>query len=105
MVADKVTLRSRRAGASGAVEWESTGDGTYFLRDCDKPDRGTSVTLHLKADLISKMQTRLAANPEDPSLTDAAKVLYGVALLSERSQLTDPASFNRAATQILCQAL
>ncbi len=49
MVADKVTLRTRKAGESAGVEWESTGDGTYSLRECDKPDRGTSITLLLKA--------------------------------------------------------
>jgi molecular chaperone HtpG len=56
-------------------------------------------------DLISKMRSRVAANAEDPCLANAAKVLHGVAVLSEGSQLTDAAPFNRAATQILCQAL
>ena len=49
MVADWVTLRTRRAGGSDAVEWESTGEGTYLLRECDKASRGTSIILHLKS--------------------------------------------------------
>jgi molecular chaperone HtpG len=49
MVADRVTLRTRRAGASEAIEWESTGEGTYFLRECEKADRGTSIILYLKS--------------------------------------------------------
>ena len=48
MVADKVTLVTRRAGAAAATLWESTGDGTYTLREAERASRGTSVTLHLK---------------------------------------------------------
>jgi molecular chaperone HtpG len=49
MVADRVTLRTRYAGGSEAIEWESTGEGTYFIRECEKSERGTSITLHLKS--------------------------------------------------------
>ena len=63
------------------------------------------LELNPNHDLIAKMRSRLAANPEDPCLPNAAKVLHGVALLSEGSPLTDAVPFNRAATQILCQAL
>jgi molecular chaperone HtpG len=48
MVADKVSLLTRRAGESQATLWESTGDGTYTVSDADKFSRGTSITLHLK---------------------------------------------------------
>lgn len=48
MVADKVTLVSRRAGREDAVKWESTGDGTYTLEDAKREETGTTVTLHLK---------------------------------------------------------
>ena len=48
MVADKVSLLSRRAGESKATLWESTGDGTYTVTEADKFSRGTSITLHLK---------------------------------------------------------
>ena len=48
MVADRVTLLTRRAGEQHATRWESTGDGQYTISDADKPSRGTSITLHLK---------------------------------------------------------
>jgi molecular chaperone HtpG len=48
MVADKVTLVTRRAGESKATVWESTGDGAYTLADGERDTPGTTVTLHLK---------------------------------------------------------
>lgn len=48
MVADRVTLLTRRAGEERATRWESTGDGQYTISDGEKPARGTSITLHLK---------------------------------------------------------
>src|SRR5688572_22408370 len=48
MVADRVTLLTRRAGEQRATRWESTGDGQYTISDADKPTRGTAITLHLK---------------------------------------------------------
>lgn len=48
MVADKVSLVTRRAGEAKATLWESTGDGTYTISETDKFSRGTSITLHLK---------------------------------------------------------
>jgi molecular chaperone HtpG len=48
MVADRVTLITRRAGEEKATEWESSGDGNYTVREGNKFTRGTSITLHLK---------------------------------------------------------
>jgi len=52
VVADRVTVRSRRADlpASEGVQWESDGKGEYSLAQADVPERGTAVILHLKAD-------------------------------------------------------
>jgi molecular chaperone HtpG len=52
IVADKVTLLSRRAGLSEehGVRWESTGEGEYSIENVDKPGRGTEVILHLRED-------------------------------------------------------
>jgi molecular chaperone HtpG len=52
IVADKVTLTSRRAGltAEHGVRWESTGKGDYTLETVARPERGTEVVLHLKKD-------------------------------------------------------
>jgi molecular chaperone HtpG len=48
MVADRVTLVTRRAGEEAATHWESAGDGTYTLRDTERDGHGTTITLHLK---------------------------------------------------------
>ncbi|MCZ4560904.1 molecular chaperone HtpG [Rhodococcus sp. IEGM 1401] len=48
MVAEKVTLLTRKAGESTATQWESTGEGTYEITDVDDAPQGSSVTLALK---------------------------------------------------------
>ena len=50
IVADKVTLTTRRAGAAAneAVQWVSSGEGDYTLEVVDKDSRGTEVVLHLR---------------------------------------------------------
>ncbi len=50
IVADKVTVRTRAAGASAdeGVFWESEGAGEYTVADITKADRGTEITLHLR---------------------------------------------------------
>ncbi|GAA3584618.1 molecular chaperone HtpG [Amycolatopsis ultiminotia] len=48
MVADKVTLVSRRAGTDEGVRWESSGEGTYTIEPVADAPQGTAVTLHLK---------------------------------------------------------
>jgi len=48
MVADKVSLLTRRAGETTATLWESTGDGAYHLAETERSGRGTTITLHLK---------------------------------------------------------
>lgn len=50
MVADKVTVLTRRAGETHAHEWESDGAGDYVIRPAEKAGRGTEVVLHLKDD-------------------------------------------------------
>ena len=52
IVADKVTVRTRAAGARAeeGVFWESAGEGEYTLADIEKADRGTEITLHLRED-------------------------------------------------------
>lgn len=50
IVADKVTLITRKAGTSEVTRWESEGTGEFSLETADKPGRGTDVILHLKAE-------------------------------------------------------
>ncbi|GHG21702.1 molecular chaperone HtpG [Streptomyces albogriseolus] len=48
MVADEVTLVTRRAGERQGTRWSSRGEGTYTLERVDDAPQGTSVVLHLK---------------------------------------------------------
>jgi len=50
IVADRVSLVTRRAGAAAgeAIRWESDGDGDYSIETVEKDARGTAVTLHLR---------------------------------------------------------
>ena len=50
MVSDKVTVESRAFGSDTAWKWESEGVDGYEITPCDKADRGTVITLHLKPD-------------------------------------------------------
>ncbi|MCC8996768.1 MAG: molecular chaperone HtpG [Nitrosomonas sp.] len=63
IVADKVTLNTRRAGLSAdqGVQWESTGEGDYTLEAIEKTTRGTEIVLHLRKDeydFLSGMRLR-----------------------------------------------
>lgn len=63
IVADRVSVRTRRAGhpANRGVKWESDGGGEFSVTDIDRPQRGTAVTLHLREgqdDLLSGAELR-----------------------------------------------
>jgi len=48
MVAERVTLLTRRAGEHEATLWESSGDGTYTLTAAERAEPGTTITIYLK---------------------------------------------------------
>ena len=50
MVADKVTVVSRKFGSDEAWKWESTGADGYTLTPCEKESAGTEIVLYLKPD-------------------------------------------------------
>ena len=52
IVADQVTVRTRRAGeqAGQGVEWVSDGGGEFSIAMIERPQRGTEITLHLRED-------------------------------------------------------
>lgn len=63
IVADKVTLISRRAGLTmeHGVRWESSGEGDYTLETVEKESRGTQIVLHLREgedELLNGMRLR-----------------------------------------------
>lgn len=52
IVADKVTVTTRRAGlpSGEGVRWQSSGEGDYTIESFERPRRGTEVILHLRKD-------------------------------------------------------
>jgi molecular chaperone HtpG len=103
IVADKVTLITRRAGlgAEHGVRWESAGEGDYTIETVEKADRGTEVVLHLRPDeddflqswrlrsIIGKFSDHLAIPVEmpkehygegEPAATEWEQVNTGTAL-------------------------
>jgi molecular chaperone HtpG len=106
MVADKVTVTTRRADepADAAVIWESKGDGEYTLEHTTKATQGTDIVLHLKKDedellsdwrlrsIIVKYSDHIAFPVEMPS--EASKEFEAVnkatALwMRQKSEITD----------------
>lgn len=52
MVADRAELVTRAAGQSKATRWVSKGEGSYTLEDAERESRGTTVTLHIRKELV-----------------------------------------------------
>ena len=52
IVADQVTVETRKADAAEGVRWISVGDGEFTVESIDRAQRGTSITLHLKQDAL-----------------------------------------------------
>ncbi|MCJ2009552.1 molecular chaperone HtpG [Methylobacterium sp. J-092] len=50
MVADRVTVTSRRAGTDEAWTWASEGQGSYTLEPATREEPGTTIVMHLKED-------------------------------------------------------
>ncbi len=87
IVADRVVLTSRRAGLGPehGVRWESDGRGSYDLETIERPERGTSVTLHLKEEekeflepwrlrsIINKFSDHIALPIEMPKESEAGE--------------------------------
>ncbi len=70
MVADKVTLVTRRAGTAEGVRWESAGEGTYTVEPVADAPQGTAVTLHLKPE---DTEDRLYDYTDKAKLTEIVK--------------------------------
>lgn len=117
IVADKVTLTTRRAGmnADEGVRWESTGEGSYTIENVERAERGTEIVLHLREDekeflddwrlrsIISKFSDHIAIpvemlkQPEPPEegkepepATEWEQVNKGTALwMRNKSEISD----------------
>jgi molecular chaperone HtpG len=59
IVADRITVESRRAGlpADEGVRWTSTGAGDFEVETITRSERGTNVTLHLRDDAMDYLST------------------------------------------------
>ncbi len=87
MVADKVTVLSRAAGASAdqAVKWESDGQGEFTIEPAEKSSRGTEIALHLREDskeFLDSWRLRQIVKQysdfiEHPVVTDVEKPIAG----------------------------
>ena len=107
IVADRVTLTTRRSGltAGEGVRWESDGRGSYTLETVEEPARGTTVVLHLRDgedDLLSGLRLRgiikkysdhislpIVMPPEPPD-TDESQVNQAAALWARpKGELTE----------------
>jgi molecular chaperone HtpG len=73
IVADRVTVESRRAGlpAAEAIRWESDGSGEFSVEQIERAERGTRVTLHLRS-----------KRADDDDAADAGELLSGWRLRS-----------------------
>ena len=63
IVADNIIVETRRAGLPGneGVRWESQGTGEFTIETINRPERGTSITLHLREgedDLLSSWKLK-----------------------------------------------
>ena len=59
IVADKITVESRRAGTdeSDAVRWISGGTGEFEVEQMSKASRGTDIILHLREDALGYLES------------------------------------------------
>jgi molecular chaperone HtpG len=85
MVADRVELKTRKAGTTQAVLWDSIGDGSYEIEDTQKDTHGTEITLHFKKDLadeflsewkIREVVRKYSDYIEYPIVMDVEKDIY-----------------------------
>ncbi len=61
MVADKVSVISKKAGGDSAHSWVSDGEGSYTIAEADRDAHGTTITLHMKEDAAEFLErARLA---------------------------------------------
>jgi len=116
MVADKVSVLTRRAGDEQAVLWESDGKGEFTISEASKDSVGTSISLHLREDeseylddyrlkhIINKYSEHISlpikmlgaapldeeGNPEEGAEAEFETVNTGTALWARsKSEITD----------------
>ena len=104
MVADKITVLTRKAGRQDkkGVQWESTGDGTYTVTDIEKETKGTDVVLHLKDDEkpylqqweIESVIKKYSDFIEHPVVMDVEKEVDSELKKGEKVKITEEKTLN-----------
>jgi molecular chaperone HtpG len=104
MVADKITVLTRKAGQKDkkGVQWESTGDGTYTVTDIEKESKGTDVILHLKDDEKTYLQQweiesvikKYSDFIEHPIVMDVEKEVDSELKKGEKVKITEEKTLN-----------
>jgi molecular chaperone HtpG len=104
MVADKITVLTRKAGRKDkkATQWESTGDGTYTVTDIEKETKGTDVILHLKDDEKQYLQQweiesvikKYSDFIEHPIVMDVEKEVDSELKKGEKVKITEEKTLN-----------
>ena len=98
MVADVVTVKSRKAVGNKAYQWQSKGDGEYTVSETDYETVGSEITLHLRKDAqsyldkhkISHIITTYSDHVSIPVLLDGTQVNKGKALWARaKSEITE----------------
>ncbi|MCF8587755.1 molecular chaperone HtpG [Gordonia sp. HY366] len=92
MVADEVTLVTRKAGESVGTRWSSTGDGTYTIDDVDDAPQGTSITLALspvdEENAVNDYTDRFVLRQLVKKYSDF--IAWPIRMLSEPTEPTEP---------------
>lgn len=103
IVADKVTVITRRAGltAEHGVRWESNGEGEYTIANVEKKARGTDIVLHLKADESEflndwRLRSVIMKYSDHINLPIKMRKLPGMDGKSEENTSTELETINRA---------
>jgi molecular chaperone HtpG len=104
MVADRITVISRRAGGKDdkGVKWESTGDGTFTVEEVKKDSRGTDVVLYLREDekiYLSEWEIRSVVKKysdfiEHPIVMDVEKEIDSEIKKGEKVKIKEEETLN-----------
>ncbi|MER7952821.1 molecular chaperone HtpG [Streptomyces sp. NPDC096079] len=96
MVADKVTVRTRRAGTDSGTQWESDGEGSYTVQAAEDLPVGTSITLHLK---LADSEDGLADYLSEPTIRQIVKrysdfIRWPIRMAPDGEGTSDPETLN-----------
>ncbi|HRK96175.1 MAG TPA: molecular chaperone HtpG, partial [Rhodospirillales bacterium] len=94
MVADTVDVITRRAGEEKAWRWSSDGKGSFSIEDAERPGRGTTVILHLKAEEEEFLE---AARLRQIVKTYSDHIGFPIVLLEAEADEAEPDAEGKAA--------